>query len=297
VIFKLEPQAELESPADVAIDELTPEDVERLKYEIWSDERVMAFESVAMPRGIVAEGDSWFDYAPGIDILDHLTKLGHAIAKVAEGGDSLENMVFGSKYDRRFARRTNPLNETIRLMKDEGAKVLLFSGGGNDIAGDELEAYLNHKDLNLGTFRTPYVDYVFGTAIRATYEHLIRRVRTEVAADAQIVSHGYGWAIPDGRAVINLPWGYRFVGPWLRPALTKKNYVEANERREIIRTLVNRFNDTLASIADEPQFRDNFHYIDLRAIIQDDWWVNELHLKNSAYGRVAAEFDRIIRAL
>jgi len=30
---------------------------------------------------------------------------------------------------------------------------------------------------------------------------------------------------------------------------------------------------------------------------RDDDWVNELHLKNSAYPTVAREFDRVIRSL
>src|SRR3954453_11811089 len=124
---------------DEALDRLPPEDIERFKYDVWTTERVVEFESDVTKQGLVAEGDSWFDYAPGIDILDHLTKLGHAIAKVAKAGDSLENMVFGTEYDSNFSRRPNPLDHTIRLMNDEGAKILLFSGGGNDVAGDELE--------------------------------------------------------------------------------------------------------------------------------------------------------------
>lgn len=281
--------------SDEVLDSLTPEQVEAFKYELWTNERVVAFESRITRRGIVAEGDSWFDYMPGIDILDHLIDFGHAIAKVADAGDTLENMIYGAKFKRNFSRRPNPLEQTIRVMREEQAMILLFSGGGNDIAGDELRALLNHKDMNMGALRSEYVEFVFGTVTRAAYAHMINRVRTEVAPDVQIIAHGYGHAIPDGTAVVNLPLGFRFGGPWLRPALTAKNYTVADERRSIIRQLVDRFNRTLRELADAPETRDNFHYIDLRAVISDNAWTNELHLKNSAYRQVAREFDAVVR--
>ncbi len=280
-----------------ALDRLTPEQVEQKKYAIWSKPESLALEAAVGKVRIVAEGDSWFDYLPGIDILDHLSDMGHAVIKVAKAGDTLENMVYGTLYDRNFARRPNPLEQTLALLRSEKARFLLFSGGGNDVSGEELEAYLNHKDMNLGAIRTQYADYVFGTVIRDAYRNLIDRVRSEVGPDVHIISHGYANPIPDGRAVINIPWGWHFFGPWLRPALTKKNYVDDQERRGIMRDLVSRFNTTLRDMADDPALRNRFHYLDLRPLISDDQWVNELHLKSSAYGVVAMEFDRVIRSV
>ena len=46
---------------------------------------------------------------------------------------------------------------------------------------------------------------------------------------------------------------------------------------------------------DEP--RGRLHYIDLRPLIRTADWENEPHLTNSAYRRVAAEFDRTMQAL
>lgn len=90
--------------------------------------------------------------------------------------------------------------------------------------------------------RTDYVNFVFGTITKRAYQHLIARVKAEVHPNAQVIAHGYGHAIPDGRAVKIL--FFRFAGPWLRPSLTAKGYVIAEERREIIRQLVNRFNQS-----------------------------------------------------
>ena len=84
------------------------------------------------------------------------------------------------------------------------------------------------------------------------------------------------------------------MGPWLRHALTKKNYIEDRERRDIVQDLVGRFNATLRQLADSVELRDHFHYVDVRPLIDDAGWVNELHLKNSYFGRVARAFDRVI---
>lgn len=85
------------------------EEVQRLKYEIWNDilpsgvTNLAALPAAAQAQLIVAEGDSWFDYPPGLDILDNLKrKYKYNIYKVAEAGDSLENMSFGTKIKRNY---------------------------------------------------------------------------------------------------------------------------------------------------------------------------------------------------
>jgi len=279
--------------SDEAQDRLTPEQVEQRKRAAWSS-RAAPPEAFDERHRLAAEGDSWFDYLPGVDVLDHLAEMGYAIRRVAKAGDTLENMVYGTTFDRNFSRLPSPLDQLLPRMREERARVLLFSGGGNDIAGPELEALLNHKDMGLGAIRTGHADHVLGTVVREAYGHLVRRVLAEVGRDSHVISHGYGDPIPDGRAVINLPGGWHFMGPWLRPALTKKNYLGDRERRDIVRDLVARFNATLRQLADSPELREHFHYVDVRPLIDDAGWVNELHLKNSYFGRVARAFDRVI---
>jgi hypothetical protein len=289
MIFEASPRVEALLEATDPLDDLTLEQVERRKDAIWSSPEAVALEASPGRRTCVAEGDSWFDYLPGLDILDHLREMGHAVAKVARAGDTLENMVYGTAYERNYSRRPSPLAHTLQLMRELEAPVLLFSGGGNDLAGDELEAFLNHKGMGLGELRTDYVEYVLGTVVRTAYLELIHRV-SEASASAHIITHGYGHPVPDGRGVINLPWGWTFIGPWLRPAFTKKNYVEASERSRIMEQLVDRFNQSLRELAENHR---TFHYIDLRPLINESSWVNELHLKNSAYRLVAVQFDQI----
>jgi hypothetical protein len=196
----------------------SPEEVQRLKYEIWGDilpsgaTALDALSETAAANVIVAEGDSWFDYPPGLDILDNLKqKYKYKIHKVAEAGDSLENMSFGTKTRRNFSRETPPLEETLVAIAKYKTKVFLLSAGGNDIAGAELESYLNHGDSGLQPLRRDFAKYVFSTVARRAYENIFTRAWS-LDSNIHIISHGYGYAIPDGRAVFNF-LGFNFGDP------------------------------------------------------------------------------------
>src|SRR5215210_6588891 len=96
-----------------AQEELTYEQVQRIKYELWSTEADAQFDEAPSQNRIVAEGDSWFDYDPMLDILDHLKlEYGYDIFKVAQAGDTLENMVYGTDYGRNYSRKTPSIETT-----------------------------------------------------------------------------------------------------------------------------------------------------------------------------------------
>ena len=165
----------------------------------------------------------------------------------------------------------------------------MFSGGGNDIAGAELESFLNHASSGLEPLRKNHLDYILGEVFTKIFEDLI--VGTKNAAPSiHIFLHGYGYTIPDGRAVAKVV-GFDFIGPWLRPAFAKKQIDQMSKAQDIVRTLIDGFNDMLAAIASR---HTNVHYVDLRPIIQDQDWANELHLTVDGYEKVAQEFTQQI---
>lgn len=275
----------------------TPEEIQRLKYEIWDDilpsgaAGLESLSAAAKAEVIVAEGDSWFDYPPGLDILDNLKrKFKYNIYKVAKAGDSLENMSFGTETSRNFSRRPPPIEETLKAIVEYKPKVFLLSAGGNDIAGAELESYLNHADSGLQPLRRDFAKYIFSTVAKRAYENIFTRV-WNVDKNIHIISHGYGYAIPDGRSVFNF-FGFSFVGPWLRPAFAKKNITNTTVAEGIIAELTDLFNDMLKELDDK---HENFHYLDLRKSIGRDDWRNELHLYDEDYLRVAEIFHEEIK--
>jgi hypothetical protein len=273
------------------------EEIQRLKYEIWNDilpsgaTNLASLDAAAQAQVIVAEGDSWFDYAPGLDILDNLKrKYKYNIYKVAEAGDSLENMSFGTKIKRNFGRQTPPIEETVAAIAKYKPKVFLLSAGGNDVAGAELESYLNHSDSGLQPLRREFARYIFSTVARKAYENIFNRV-WQVDENIHIISHGYGYSIPDGRAVFNF-LGFNFVGPWLRPAFARKNITNPAEAEQIIAELTDLFNEMLKDL--DARY-DKFHYLDLRRAIKREDWRNELHLYDEDFERVAGIFHEEIK--
>ncbi len=284
---------------DEALDRLSTDDVARMIAEIEQSRLDITAEGTTGGEVLVAEGDSWFDYSiAGLDIIDNLIRFfGYQIHNVAEAGDTLDNMAWGTEYRRRgWRRREKPLEETLAAVKKYRPRVVLLSGGGNDVAGEEFSSFLNHKSSNQAAIRGDFVDYMIKTYFRSAFDHICESI-WEFDDGIHIVVHGYGYAPPDGRGVIRIPLtNFQFFGPWLRPALTAKGYTERRERQRIVMAMIDRFNEMLQAMAmDDPHGR--IHYINLRPLIATSDWTNELHLSNSAYRRVAKEFDRVIRSI
>ena len=88
---------------------------------------------------ILAEGDSWFDYpSPGGGVVTHLGKLlkKAAILNLAHAGDELRQMLSLAQRDE--------IEERLKQGQRRGMPfdALLFSGGGNDIVGDQFCQWL-----------------------------------------------------------------------------------------------------------------------------------------------------------
>lgn len=278
------------------MDDWTSEEVALFKEEARLGERevTMALAAVAAaPQTLVAEGDSWFDYLPGTDIIDCLRNFhGYTIENYAKAGDTLENMIYGTGINDRFERVSPTIDSVLRRLGQLKPKVFLFSGGGNDVAGEEFESYLNHKASGLTSLRTQFVENMINIVFREYFEDLIGKVAA-VSSETNIITHGYGHTIPTGRGVNFL--FFDFAGPWLRPALAKKGIFDTVEQIQTVKILIDAFNELLADLA---QGHPKFHYVDLRPLINPtDDWVNELHLRNSAFARVAQRIHEEIASL
>lgn len=265
------------------------EEIQKFKAELWNDADE-EFDIASSSERIVAEGDSWFDYLPGKDILDYLKKNhSYKIKKFSDGGDTLENMVYGTEYRRNWNRRTPQIHETLDALKKYRPKVFLFSGGGNDLAGSELDSYFNHNDSSLPNLREDYIQYMFFTVFKKAYIDLIHKVHS-IDSNIHIISHGYGHGKPDGSSVKY--FGFSFAGPWLRPTFTRKNILSFTERKRLIAYVLDQFNKMLNEVDNE---NPNFHYIDLRPHLSEKDWVNELHLHNVHFERIAQLFNNEIQ--
>ena len=240
---------------------------------------------------IVAEGDSWFDYPPQKDIIDYLRKEGFAISKVSKLGDTLENMVYGTEYKIHSRKRTvsnfgkESLNETIASIDKYNPKFVLFSAGGNDVVGEEMVFYLNHKESGEEPFREELFRNQVNGPIKNAIKYFIKEV-TKAKEDIQILMDGYDYAIPNGTKV--KMFGVPLVGPYILPSMGKKGITNRNEQKDIIKKLVDIFNQMLIELSNE---FDNFHHIDLRGMFpNEDQWHNEIHLRRKGFKTVANEY-------
>jgi lysophospholipase L1-like esterase len=256
------------------------------------------------PLVAVAEGDSWFDYKPaylggGRDLLGHLQSFGNVVvSRVSQAGDTLENMVYGSDYGGGFKPKPSQIEKTVAAITKHDADLVLFSAGGNDVAGKELEAFLNHADSGMTRFRADYLKIMFGDVFPRAFAEFIRRVRT-AKPNIPIFLHGYDYAVPDGRGVKIPLVGWTFVGPWLRPPMTRKRIVDNAERQATINEMIDQLHSMLAAVASQ---HAGVHHINLRGTLRSDDeykedWANELHPTSDGFRLIAQKFESAIRGV
>jgi len=182
---------------------------------------------------LVSEGDSWFDYLPGTDLIDCLRMHhGYYIKNYARAGDTLENMIYGTGINRSFQRITPSIDKVLRKIGQMKPKVFLFSGGGNDISGDEFPSYLNHNNSGLPVLRDDYINNMINIVFKKYFEDLIAKV-SAISPDTNILVHGYGHTIPTGKGVGI--FSFNFAGPWLRPALAMKGIFVLPHKKKLLR--------------------------------------------------------------
>jgi lysophospholipase L1-like esterase len=268
-----------------------------------SNEEWFNLRKLQKPKALVgiAEGDSWFDYAPAwlndVSLGDLINQLNYRetlnLLRIAKAGDTLENMTFGSEPDGKFKSKSPQFKRTLELIQRYQPDFFLFSGGGNDVAGPNglrFDPFLNHAKSHLGTLRQNYFDYFTHEVFTEMFEYLIQEV-IKTKPDIQIFLHGYGYPIPNGEPVIALV-GFDFIGPWFEPALTRKG-LSQSEGKIVVDKLIDALNIVLANLA--AKYSGNVHHIDLRSIIQPSDWDNELHLTAKGFQKVADEFESEIK--
>lgn len=234
-------------------------------------QRAMAFER-RIASGydgpiIVSEGDSWFQYPfVLVDVIDHLSK-DYAIRSLDAGGDTLQNMFDESEY--------------LDAIQETNASVFLFSGGGNDVlGGGNLDAHLRDFDpaLSAADHILPSYRAVLDHAI-ALYDSIFRSVE-DAPGEILTLCHGYDKVIPND-------------GPWLGKPMQTRGITHLPTQKAISDVMVDRFNARLKKLADT---FPRVECLDLRGVVQDTRWHDELHPTNEGYGAVAARFHAVIEA-
>ncbi|MBP0590155.1 SGNH/GDSL hydrolase family protein [Paraburkholderia sp. LEh10] len=240
--------------------------------------------SAPAPLILVGDGDSWFDYPlpdplHPTDVLQALRTAGEPapmILKLAHYSDATTTLLGVTKRNRLIAQLQDPANGPI--------EALLFSGGGNDVVGDQFRFWLNDasavgNDSALGVNIQRLGD-IFGV-VESAYLDLIR-IRDQCAPHAPIFVHAYDFAIPTGIAACHL------AGPWLRPSLVDRGWSGLAPGALIVKTILAQFRAMLQRLASEPTH--NMVLVETQGTLAPGDWANELHPTGAGFAKIAARF-------
>jgi len=216
----------------------------------------------------VAEGDSWFQFPlrGNNDLIDFLDDK-YAIYCTSAAGDEFENMLAGRAS----------IAADIRATSAHG---LLFSGGGNDIAGDTFINYLRGYDPGFEPHQ--YISYKFDKFVNkavGNYKSFFNELLEEFP-DLKIFFHGYDRSFP------------RPDGDWLGPSLNEKE-VPQEYWHAVISIMIDRYNVALKKL--EKHAKGNIYFVDCRSAVGAyEEWRDELHALESGCRRAAQRFELAI---
>jgi hypothetical protein len=236
------------------------------------------------PLILIGDGDSWFDYPlpdplHATDVLQALRDTGDPapmILKLAHYSDATTTLLGVTKRNRLIAQLQDPANGPI--------DALLFSGGGNDVVGDQFRFWLNDASA-VGNNPAQGVDAqrlgnIFGV-VESAYLDLIR-IRDQFAPHAPIFVHAYDFAIPSGVSACHL------AGPWLRPSLVDRGWSGLAPGTLIVKTILVEFRAMLQRLASVPAH--DLVLVETQGTLAPDDWANELHPTGAGFARIADRF-------
>jgi hypothetical protein len=238
------------------------------------------------PLMLLAHGDSWFNYPCDgntytwpicTDIIVHLEKMGSPhpkILNISHYGDATTDEMGLDKQKRLIAALTNSKNWLNG--KPDG---VLFSGGGNDIAGDPFIIYLDYKDSSAnGLDATRFAGRL--ASIEASYLDLLL-FRDRYAPQVPIFGHGYDNARP-------MRAHPPCIGPWMKPSINYAGWTD-EEGRAILYDALTRFRKKLDDLENDPKKYD-FTRVHTEGALADSDCANELHPHPKGFEKLARRF-------
>ncbi len=232
---------------------------------------------------VISEGDSWYSFPIHANIIDHLdvlTSRRMSLLRIEDPGDELLAMTSGAQ--RRLLRQ---------LLSTYPVDILLFSGGGNDVVGEELLDFLVDQPAG-GTWRDalnlPLLDRIF-RQIEDAYVSLIH-LRDTYRPGCVIITHGYDYLVPTGKQAHFLP--FVDVGPWIKRYLEMRKITDPQEQQDVVIYLIDRFNEILQRLAGA---HGKFVALDNRRLLSSNEWNDEIHPTRSGFLKLAQRFHNAMR--
>jgi hypothetical protein len=271
---------------------------QRVKFHQLRIAQLAARPRAARHLNILADGDSWFDYPLPLvppqhtDIIAQLRSLIKPvpyILNLAHYGLAITEMMGVSRYTRLVEQLNNPANGRF--------DAILFSGGGNDLVGEQFRLWLNDAasvgDDPAKALNDNALGHIVGVAM-AGYRDLLAARATSPQRDVPIFVHAYDFAWPTNEGVCD-----GLVGPWLYPSLESRGWMasqaDLNRGFGIVRQILQRFRGELVNLAKtEP------HVVLVETqhtLLTTQEWANELHPKPPGFKNIAQKFVDALKPL
>jgi hypothetical protein len=244
------------------------------------------------PLVMLAHGDSWFDYPldgnsvslAHTDIIVQLSSMGNinpVILNLSQWGDATTAEMSLPKQQTMISA----LQDSSNWLDSSRPDAILFSGGGNDVAGEQFCIFLDYAARGESGLDDVRFKDALGM-VEASYRDLFA-FRDRFAPGVPIVGHCYDFPIPNGAHPV-------CAGPWLQPSLSFCGYGLA-QGTAIVRQALLDFKGLLATLATENGGANNFTLVDTQGLLQAGDWANELHPYPDGFKKVAGKFVDALR--
>jgi hypothetical protein len=246
----------------------------------------------AAPLVMLAQGDSWFDYPlngnaislTSTDIIAHLQGMGTTnpvVINMAHYGEASTDEMSLPKQERMIRTLHDPSNWLSNGKPD----AILFSAGGNDIAGDQFCIFVGYAAAGESGLQADRFGDALGM-VKASYMDLFA-FRDLYAPGVPIFAHCYDFPLPTGT-----PAGC--IGPWLKPSLDYAGWNFAQGTAICRQALLN-FRTMLQALASDAS--NLFFLVDTRGVLTASDWANELHPYPPGFAKLAAKFADSLRTV
>jgi hypothetical protein len=253
--------------------------------------RAIGAPATPVPLVMLAHGDSWFDYPltgnglplNNTDIIAQLLTMGNinpVILNISHHGDATTDEMSLPKQQRMIQALGDPSNWLSAGKPD----AILFSGGGNDIAGDQFCIFLDFAAPGATGLNGTRFQQALGI-VEASYRDLFV-FRDRYAAGVRLFGHCYDFPIPNGVHPI-------CAGPWLRPSLEYCGWTEIAKGTAIAHQALVEFKNLLLQISNDP--KNDFALIDTQGVLAPNSWANELHPQPAGFRMIAEKFLDALR--
>lgn len=230
---------------------------------------------------ILALGDSWFWY-PFNNLLNPIFNIwngNRVIFAIGDNGANLRDYLTRSRYRDNFLSSLETYKRKIRLV--------LLSGGGNDIAGDDFKQLLKAQCAGVQSAMECFIpgqpDAIFND-FGAHYRNLVDAVLNR-ADKAVIAVHNYDHAFPSGKNLFGF-------GNWLKKPMDDCG-VPAKYRIEIIRMLIDGLGNQLSQL--EQRHPDRVVFVRTAGTLKTEQeWANELHPTRVGFERLGVCFKQAL---